>query len=458
MDFSQFQMMDILFKSRFAVDDRTGLPISTAFTLSADGLGGIQWISPLGSLSTYGALVSTTTLNNLPAYLESTTKDVNTLSTSISTINVSIINILSSYSVFEPQISQSQLNSTVQGLGNAGYISSAQFTPVSTSVSQLQSNWLYTSTVLSSLITFSTSLRGQTESTFSTYTGITLVPALGNLGTPANGNPGNAFVSTFTLLQVVSGASTFGYVTNTQVTSTVTGLATAGYVSSTQLTSTVNSLLSSVNSRVTIENTLGNVFITNSQVNFSTPATVVYFSTLYLSSVNYLGTFASTGTVVNTADIRFSSLLFPLSSFREYITSNSRMFIDYYPTFIFTRLSQNATSVPILQMTTTVIQGTSVAAVGSTRHTATVIPNLTTSPSGSNGAEMECYNLYTTPMRLQLDTAALSNTSTNISLLHVITNGYSIAGINPNAFQNSTVIIRTGTSNSVFFTVHNPPY
>jgi hypothetical protein len=458
MDFSQFQMMDILFKSRFALDDKTGLPISTAFTLTADGLGGIQWISPLGSLSTYGALISTTTLNNLPAYLESTTTNVNTLSTSISTINITINNILSSYSVFEPQVSGSQLVSTVTGLGNAGYISSAQFTPVSTAVSALGSNWGYTSTALSSLVAFSTTLQGQTASTFSTYTGITLVPALANLGTPANGVPGNAFVSTFTLIQYVSGASTFGYTTGTNLVSTVNGLGSAGYISTTQLTSTVNSLLSSVNSRITIENTLGNVIITNSQVNFSSSANIVYLSSLYLSSVNYLGTFASTGTVVNTADIRFSSLLFPLSSFAPYIISNSRMFIDYYPTFIFTRLSQNATSVPILQMTTTVVQGTSVAAVGNTRHTATLVPNLTASLSGSNGVFIDCYNMYTTPMRIQLDTAALSNTSTNISLLHVITNGYSIAGINPNALQNSTVVIRTATSNAVFFTLHNPPY
>lgn len=459
MDYSYIPTMDILFKSYFALDPKTGLPISTGFTLTADGIGGLQWVSPIASLSTYGAATGTTVLNNLPAYLQSTTNDVESLSTFVySSINSTIEYIVSSYSVFQPQVTSAQLQSTVVGLGSAGYLSSGSFADVSTNISSLNDASVYFSTSISSLFSLSSVAQTNLESSFSTYTGTVLTPSLQNLGTSLSGDPGNGYISSFSLQSTVTGLPNLGYVRNTNLQSTISSLGSFGYISSTQLDSTVTGLLSSVNVRVTLENILGQVIIRDSQVTFPTGANISYFSTLYLSSIAYQGETGNVGVVAgNNRDIVFSSLQLPLSNFGAFVTSNSRMFIDYYPVFLFTKLSPNATQIPILTLTTTVVQGASPVPIPGMVHTGTLVPNLAQTTSGSNNAQMDCFNVYSVPIRMQLLPDALNFNST-LGFRHILTNGYAGSLTNFNALHNSTVILRTSPTNSVFLTLHNPPY
>lgn len=468
MDYTQLQAMDIIFKSYFALDSTSGLPISTGYSLVADGIGGIVWQSPVESLSTFGGSAGYSNLDNLPVYLSTKQAEAQALSTTTySTLNW----LVSSYGLYSTQVTSDQLRSTVETLGSIGYLSTSGLYSLSTSVStntgniNILFNLVSTNTgTISSLYGgissfVSTSIAQSISTSLSTYTGAYLSPALANLGTPSNGNPGNAWISSFTLQSTIANLSSLGYVTNTQLTSTVNNLGSVGYISSTSLasglTSTFQAASTLVNSQVYLEN-ISQVRITNSQVNFgSNTVSISYLSTLYLSSIPYSGTLGRTGYSNAPNDIVFSSLSIDMSKFTPYITSTSRIFIDYYPTFQFSRISDNATNIPILEISTLIQQGT-------TLYTDTVhrSPFIACTPPRLQlcNAAVEGSNVFSQPIRMQLSTGQiLAAPTTPISFYHRVSGGISIS-LGMNSLHTSSLFIYAAPSNSVFLTIHNPPY
>lgn len=463
MDYAQLQTMDTIFKSYFALDPASGLPISTGFTLTADGLGGLVWQSPVAALSTFGGSNGQPQLQNLPSYMTSTTTSLVNISTYITSTIMSTVNVLANnYAGFSPQISVAQNNSTVAGLGTAGYVSTANLFWFSTTLSTLVSKVSTLEFQTSTLLNFSTNYASSLSTTLSTYTGGILVPALGNIGTPPNGNPGNAFISSFTLTSSINTLSSIGYVQNVQLQSTVNSLGTVGYISTQTLQSTFNALSTLVKNFVTIENPANNVVVYNSQVTFTEPTTINYLSTLYLSTIPYTGTVSTTGTLIGSSNIVFSSLTINFAQFAPYIASNSRIFIDYYPTFLFSRLSENCIDIPMLTLSTFLLNGPSIVAnvVPGTTHSAPFIPtNYKIIQTTNNNRTFDSYNIYNTPMRIQLSTGQiLANSNVNLTFEHLIIGGYSIFGVNDNALATQNVIIRTSQTNSVFLTIFNPAY
>jgi len=496
MDFSQQNAMDILFQSYFAVDQRTGLPISSSHTLLTDGVGGIQWASPVAALSTYGASIGISTLDNLPSYMTSTSITLINLSTytinSINTINNTLIQLgvtppssdpgytfISSFTLDSTidnlgtagYISSSQLFSTVAGLGTAGYISSSQLFSTVAGIGTLgYINSPHLFSTVAGLGTAGYISSSQLRSTIQNLGSIGYVStsqmnaSLNNLGTLG-------YISSSQLFSTVAGLGTAGYMSLSQLTSIVDDLGTAGYVSTLTLTSTLTSTFQScsslVNFRFFSENLTGNVIVTGGSSAYFTGTSrpnLVYLSSFVLSSFAYTGTSGNTGSLANiagtsitfdagSANMYFSSFLFTPSVFTPCMNEQSRVFLDIYPSYIFSRTSDNTTGIPFLTISTMLQQGASL--LPGVVHTTSFVPtNYNTAVR--NGAPIECCNVFQQPLRFQLSTGQLLLTpGTPISVVHTIPGGFS-RSIGTNGLHFSTVQIRTPLTNSIYLTVHTP--
>jgi hypothetical protein len=496
MDFSQKNVMDILFQSYFAVNPTTGLPISSSHTLLSDGIGGIQWATPVAALSTYGASIGISTLNNLPAYMTSTTVTLVNLSTytvnSFNTINNSLIELgvtppssnpgytfISSFTLNSTidalgtvgYISSTQLFSTVAGLGTAGYISSTQlFSTVAGlgTAGYISSTQLtYAIQTLGSLGYVSTSQMNASLNSLGTVgyiSSASLFSTVAGLGTAG-------YISSASLFSTVAGLGTAGYISSASLFSTVAGLGTAGYISSATLASTLTSTFqacsSLVNVRFFTENLTGNVIVTGGSSAYFTGTTspnLIYLSSFVLSSIAYTGTSGNTGSLADiagtsitfntgSANMYFSSFLFTPSLFTPCMNERSRVFLDVYPTYIFSRTSDNTTGIPFLTVSTMLQQGASL--LPGVVHTAPFLPtNYTTALR--NGAPIECCNVFQQPLRFQLSTGQLLATpGTPISLVHTIPGGFT-RNLGINGLHSSTVQMKTPLTNSIYLTVHTP--
>lgn len=464
MDYSYLQTMDTVFKSYFALDPSTGLPFSTGFGLVADGIGGILWQSPVSALSTFGGATGQPQLANLPSYMTSTTTAITGTSTFIGSTVMSTLNTLASnYAGFAPQVSAVQLASTVTTLGSVGYVSTSGLTYYSTTISTLISQVSTLQTQVSSLLQFSTSYASSLSTTFSTYTGGILVPALANIGTPPNGNPGNAFISSFSLISTIANLSSLGYVTGTQLQSTVNTLGTVGYVSTPTLMSTFYALSTLVKNTITIENPANNVIVNNSQVTFTSPTTIAYLSTLYLSSIPYTGGQGVKGELLPDGNsIGFSSLVLNFTPFAPFITRTSRIVLEYTPTFVFTRLSDNCTGFPQLNISTFLQNGPNYITnllPSVLQNTPFAPTNYKTTFTGTTTVTVDTSNIFQVPLKIMLSTGQIqANINTPLALHHQITKGYSVFPTNLNGLSGSNVLLRMDIRTPVFLTIFNPAY
>ena len=199
----------------------------------------------------------------------------------------------------------SPINSTVIGLGSAGYVSTSQL--VSTTAYLLENaggaslastvqglgSTGYVSTL--SLVSTTQGLFGQSGSNFSSFStaaGYT-IQGLGTLG----------YISTSQLLSTTSGLYTYisSFIDPTELTSTVIGLGTTGYVSSMGLLSTASGLASYITSFIdpvelasTVTGLGSASFVSTLQLTLNITSTVAGLgSASYVSSTQLQSTVAS---------------------------------------------------------------------------------------------------------------------------------------------------------------------
>ena len=337
----------LIFRSLFAIDSNTNLPVSTQYILATDGIGGLQWQDAFTNLSTYSGLVKAG-VGYLPSTIYSFSTQLNTLS-SVNGTGLSSISTSIGLGGIPGSITGPQLYSTVAGLGKASYVSTATLNNTICSTV----NGLGTAGYISAA-----NLTATLSNVFDISTPITsTVVGLGTI----------SYVSTPSLISSLDGLATYGYVSSLHLQSTVRGLGRAGYISTAALTSTFTgariSLLSNSASTVQGLGTLGYVstqtllsstdglmrnisvdragtlVVYNSHVTVSSLQNLAFLSTFYHSSITYKGNNGPQEFEAIAQDINFSSATINFGDYSNYITSTSLITIDVYPTFLFNEMS-----------------------------------------------------------------------------------------------------------------------
>ena len=261
--------MDLtIFRSLFALDPNTNIPISTNLLMTSDGIGGIQW----ESLAWYTSTVSISNIKIL---------DVNTAN-AIPVHNLTIQNgnlLVDGAGAIGSGISIIQLASSITGLGSAGYVSTASL--------------------------YSTVAGLGTAGYVSSATLTKTVEALGTTG----------YVSTTSLYSTVAGLGTAGYVSTAQFNSFSNFIYNpVSYISSGNLFSTSISLLGFIDGFV---NSQGSAISS-----FTVTGTVNFFSTLSIGTFVYVnGNISTLSTSVGDAIVNLGTTPGYLSSLQSQVLS-----------------------------------------------------------------------------------------------------------------------------------------
>ena len=261
--------MDLtVFRSLFALDPNTNIPISTNLLMTSDGIGGIQW----ESLAWYTSTVSISNIKIL---------DVNTAN-AIPVHNLTIQNgnlLVDGAGAIGSGISIIQLASSITGLGSAGYVS--------------------TTSLYSTVAGLGTA--GYVSSATLTKT----VAALGTTG----------YISTTSLYSTVAGLGTAGYVSTAQFNSFSNFIYNpVSYISSGNLFSTSISLLGFIDGFV---NSQGSAISS-----FTVTGTVNFFSTLSIGTFVYVnGNISTLSTSVGDAIVNLGTTPGYLSSLQSQVLS-----------------------------------------------------------------------------------------------------------------------------------------
>lgn len=464
----------LVLKTLFALDPNTNLPISTNYILSTDGLGGLIWSDPLLNLSTIG-----TGLGYLPSTIRNLTSNLSSLSSYTLQLGPGLSSLSTNIGQNFTGIYLQNLTSTVVGLGTSGYISS--FNPVYSSITGLgTAGYVSTlsmySSINASISSFSTALGGVVA--LAGITIVTLTSSLVGLGTlnyistsglnlsltsTTTGLASIGYISTTQLTSTTRGLASIGYISTSQLTSTTIGLATIGYISTSQLTSTVawltdpsryvssGALISACFglSNTTYVDRAGNLIITGGTTYISSVANLNYFSSILLSSFTYKGNNGTNNGLVYPNNIFgpnmfFSTATLPLSNLSQYIQTNTNVFLEVYPTFLFPGLNTGASPL-LINMSTFVMYGNNILS-----------PTATSYVFAQNTGGNTCNNPFTTPMKIQIPGSLLvNNFSQPYNLCHNL-----ISCITSNftaGFVNSNFLTRVGSTNSIFVSLQTPP-
>jgi len=265
--------MDLtVFRSLFALDPNTNIPISTNWLMTSDGIGGIQW----ESMAWY---MSTVSISNIKIL------DVNKAN-AIPLHNLTIQNgnlLVDGVGAVGSGISIIQLASSITGLGSAGYVSTASL--------------------------YSTVAGLGTAGYVSSATLATTVAGLGTTG----------YVSTASLYSTVVGLGTAGYVSSAQFTSFSNFIYNPiSYISSGNLFSTTANLLGYIDGFVNSQGTAISSFTVNGTVNF--------FSTLSIGTFVYVnGNISTLSTSIGDAIVNLGTTPGYLSSLNSRFLSTGRI-------------------------------------------------------------------------------------------------------------------------------------
>ena len=265
--------MDLtVFRSLFALDPNTNIPISTNLLMTSDGIGGIQW----ESLAWYTSTVSISNIKIL---------DVNTAN-AIPVHNLTIQNgnlLVDGAGAIGSGISIIQLASSITGLGSAGYVSTASL--------------------------YSTVAGLGTAGYVSSATLTKTVEALGTTG----------YISTTSLYSTVAGLGTAGYVSTAQFNSFSNFIYNpVSYISSGNLFSTSISLLGFIDGFV---NSQGSAISS-----FTVTGTTNFYSTLSIGTFVYVnGNISTLSTSVGDAIVNLGTTPGYLSSLQSQFLSTGRI-------------------------------------------------------------------------------------------------------------------------------------
>jgi hypothetical protein len=422
----------IVLRKVYALNSNTGLFLSANQILLTDGKGGTQWGPFISSLTSVGGpiigdlpstfstissqlyrqsnaildlqqIVGTLEISSVGPLMESTVIGLGTAGFVSSTQLFSTVNGLGQRYVSTPS-----LQSTVAGLGTAGYISSLSF----------QSSLFSTVGGLGSIDYVSTSFMNGTL--ISSFQGLT-------------GQPFNYINSNIMNVRVVStvrGLSELGYISSSGINSTIEGLGSFGYVSSSQLASTTTYLLNRPVSFDDASNVIINSATTISIVN----ASAVYFkSSFTTSSLGLIGTMGTEyyARMSNTNDMVFSTATFNLSSVSSFIFNTSKVLLEYNPMLLFAKLSNSASGPAVLHISTFLQYDTTVLGPMTT--------NFIFATTGSNtyngGVTHATSTLFQQPIRFEVPLGTMATRKTSdYTFLHMIPNA-----VNTTRLANSTI-------------------
>lgn len=365
---------------------------------------------------------------------------INILSNNINQVStLSLYGLSSLSSGIERSINRA-LPSTVIGLGTAGYLSS--FQPLYSSISGLG-----TAGYLSSFTPLYSSLTG-----------------LGTAGYVSSLDP---------LYSTVKGLGTAGYISSFQpLFSTVQGLGTAGYLStiSTRTLSTTNLITSSITFRDTQLNTNQLLAVKNGELQLNGQAitgggggSISFFSTSFTSTIFYEG---NNGLITATGNGNvgvgfFSTANIYLDKFSSYITSTSKLSIDYYYNL---RLggwqygmgSNNRTIDTLYHFSTGVLYNKNL-------DTQNVFIDMGIANKGSNsdglGSNWAQENIVSRRQRFQLSTGGvMTNYETPIQIFHLFDSFYNDGDSSTfyySGFSNNDVNIYVQSTTSVTIGIQN---
>jgi hypothetical protein len=429
----------LIFRSLFAIDSNTNLPVPSQYILSTDGQGGLTWQDTFTNIKNVSP-----SMGYLPSTINSFSNSITILQTLVSTsalpgavtgpLIFSTVDGLGSIGY----VSTSAIQSTIQGLGNLGYVSTSGVQQIVTNSMNnlLQIFGASTNIGLGNLGYLSTSQLAST------------VSGLSNIGFVTNPSLASTIASLGTVgyLSSLSLQSTFTSVRNIvryAQQSTITGLGSYGYVSSLSLQSTTASLLRIVQVNAAgslVINSGANVYVTNL-------GNISYTSNFYNSSITYRGTNGITTASTTSNDFFFSTAQLQLELFSNYINSNSQITADIYPNFIFCAgFPRNVANTVTMPMSTFLsYQG---------------IPLLTTTNNSllvMNSFTDGMSNFFQAPIRMRFSGSQLAASPSNYLeeyvLHHRIPNAFA-TGLTP-GLANSNIQIYMASTNSVFLTIQN---
>ena len=404
--------------------------LNVALRSTAEGLG------TLGFLSAAGAADA----------INSTVKGLGTVNyVSISYLVKYVTDALANVGTTGNYISAATLNtalvSTNNGLGTFGYISTSGLnTALASTTSNIFDPVRYIS-VGNLLSTTEGVLAAQT----SAVNNAALISTVTGLGTAA-------YISTASLRSTIIGLGTVGYISAASLRSTIIGLGTASYISTQSLTSTVASLLNVASSNTFINiDRGGNLVITGGQISVSSLAgDIVYLSTFVFSSVTYRGTNGNLQAVVlpnptTGRDLIFSTCVIPFDTVSSYMNSNSRIYVDVYPTFAFNELNTGATGSIVIPLSTTIYRGTTL--LGSAVNTSYVVANSKTAGYS---------NYFQAPIKLQVPGNSVAGFfDQQFILYHYMPNALTL-GVTP-GLKSNAVTVQYSSTNSIFLSLQNLP-
>lgn len=328
-------------------------------------------------------------------------------------------------------VSTSQLASTVDGLGSAGYISTSQLvsTVIGLGGTGLISTGQLTSTTAGIL---NVSLGFPLAST---------VAGLATAGYISTSQLVSTTAGVLAAIQPASGASVANLI------STVQGLGTASYVSTATLNTAIVSTTVGLQAGFFVVNA-NNVFVTNSRLTVSSATSIVVISTFFNSSITYQGNMGQiTGSNPGgaTQPLYFSSATLALDRWSSFITSNSILTLDVYPTFLFANLGIPSAG-PTLIYLSSFIQG------GST-YLSSQMARSAFYPTyyNANGS-----NVFEQPFKISvLGSAITPFYTTGTRLAHYLPNAITAGATQ--GFSNNNVSIYFGSTNSIFLSIQNLP-
>lgn len=481
-------MDTLVLRKVYALDSNTGLFLSTNNILMTDGKGGTSWNNLISSLTIAGGTV----IGNLPSTLSTVssgiwanTSNISVLTYTIATQNpgqitqtqlVSTVGGLGSASYISTSqltstvsllIQRSQLNSTINGLGTFGYISSSYqidsnvFT--STVAGLSDSGYISTSQLMSTVRGLPNANIISTAALTSTVLGLPLANFISTaaLTSTVLGLPNARFISTAALTSTINGLgnfyiSTAALVSTTQgifngITSTSQGLGNIGYVSTASLVSTTQAV-TDLTTKIQFDNT-GTVYVNNCQVFFSTVSQVTFLSSFFYSTVQPTSAtsfpFGSQGTALGygNSNLEFSSIAFDLSPFSNYIVSTSKISLELYPNFLFTRIGSGATAPAMLPISTMIQYGANLLSTVNTSYLFAQTQNLSYSVPTAGS------NLYNTPIRMEIPPSSVNAFASPYVFYHYMPGSLTYGG-NVNALHNSTMICYKP---NLFVSVQNLP-
>ena len=456
---------------------------STVIGLGTVGyLSTIVWDSVISTANLTG-LISTANLKGLISTanltgLISTANLTGLISTANLTDLISTANLngLISTSFFDTQITSSLI-----GLGNLGFLSSYNTRNVSTGTVQASSITFIDINVSPSVgaglpsLLYASSGKLMFNGAFATGVGaaagvsqliagngISLTPEIGTGTVTLTATIANmvGLISTPNVADIVSTANLNGLVStnffDSQITSSLTGLGTAGYISSTQLQSTVVALKQSffvVNTDSLYLIGSGNTLVVSSL------RELVYLSSFIQSTVTYKG---SNGNIApqwtaGTQPISFTTANLQLDSFSTLITSRATVTIEVLGNFAFSPLGLAQSPVPIY-MSSFVQSG---ASGNSNYLSSQMFQNMFFPSNYNSGTAGGLYggisNYFSPSIKMSIPGSVIQSFYRNAPLVlgHYLPNAVTLA--TTQGFLNSNASVFFGSTNSVFISVQNVP-